>query len=104
MIAHDFAQLAQCIMLLDNDLAVEQHIFDARIEIRQEQRLLHMEILERIFRLCVHLSRPRRDDVLAERLLEMRITDGRTDRVCIRISMANDINGFRILHPEKSSL
>ena len=70
----------------------------------ESQRLLHMEILERIFCLCIHLSRPRRDDVLAERLLEMRIADGRTDRVCIRISMANDINGFRILHPEKSSL
>ena len=88
-------------MLLDDNLAVKQHILDARIKVRKEQRLLHMEMLKSILRLGIDLTCTRRNDILPEGLLEMGIADGRADGIRIRIAMADDINGFRILHAEK---
>ena len=105
MAAHDFAEVAQRVVLLDDDLAVERDILDARIEIREQQRLLDMEVLERVLRLRIDLASARRYGIEAERLLQVCIADGRADGIRIRIAMTNDIDWFRafrhILFPPK---
>ena len=103
MAAHDFAEMAQRVVLADDDLAVERDILDARIEIRKQQRLLDMEVVERVFRLRIDLAGACRDCVEAKCLLQVRIADGRADGIRIRIAMTNDINRFRALHVKKSS-
>ena len=95
MAAHDFAEVAQRVVLLDDNLAVERDILDARIEIREQQRLLDMEVLERVLRLRIDLASARRYSIEAERLLQVCIADGRADGIRIRIAMTNDIDWFR---------
>ena len=98
MLTHDLAEMAQRIMLLDDDLAIHRDILDTRVEIRQEQRLLNLEMLERILRLSIDLASTSRDNILAERLLQVCIADSRADGVRIWIAMTNRVNRFRILH------
>ena len=101
MCPHDFAQMTQRIMLLDHDLAIHRDILDPRIQIGKKKRLFYLEMLQS--KLCFRIDFPctRRDDILSHRLLQMSIADRRTDRVGVRIAMANRVNGFRALHGKK---
>ena len=105
MAAHDFAEVAQGVVLLYNDFAVERDVFDARIKVGNQERLLDMEMLEGVFRLSIDLAGACRYCIEAEGLLEMGIADGRADGIRIRIAMTNDIDWFRafrhILFPPK---
>jgi hypothetical protein len=92
-------------MLLDDDFAVERDVFDARIKVGNEERLLDMEMLECVFRLGIDLAGACRYCVEAKGLLQMCVADGRADGIRIRIAMTNDIDWFRafrhILFPPK---
>ena len=102
MAAHDFAEVAQRVVLLDDDLAVERDILDARIEIREQQRLLDMEVLERVLRLRIDLASARRYGIEAERLLQVCIADGRADGIRIRILVTYYKYFFLISHTDSN--
>ena len=76
MLPHDLPQMTQGIVLLDHDLAIQCNILHPRIKIRQEQGLLHTEVLQRIFRLCIDLACPCSNHILTQRLLQVCIADG----------------------------
>ena len=90
--AQDFAQSAQGIVLTDNNLAVHRNVLDTRIEIWNEKRLFHMEILQCEFCLLIHLSSTCRNGIDTHRLFQMCVSDRRANGICIRIAVPNDIN------------
>ena len=62
-------------MLTDDNFAVHRDVLDARIEIGNEERLFHMEILQGKLRFLIHLSGACRNRIDPHRLFQMRISD-----------------------------
>ena len=100
---HDFAEMTQAVRFFDDSLAVERDVLHARIEIGDEKRLFHVEVVQSKFRLLIDLSRARRHNILAHRLLQMRIADCGADGIRIRIAMPYRIDRFRIFHRKEAS-
>ena len=100
---HDLAEMAQTVRLLDDSFAVKRDVFHTRIEIGDEKRLFHAEMIQRKLCFLIDLSCTRRHDILSHRLLQMRIADGRADGIRIWIAMPYRINRFRIFHRKEAS-
>ena len=86
------AEVAQGVMLTNDDLAVHRNVLDTGIEIGNEERLFHMEILQGKLRLLIHLTGACSNSIDAHRLFQMRLSDCGTDGVCVRIAVPDDID------------
>ena len=83
---------------MDADNVPLHHILDARIDIRKKNRGLQTEFVKGEIDALVGISAPGCHGVLHSCCtLELRISDGRADRVHIRVAVADD-ESFHILN------
>ena len=75
VLTQHFAEVAQCVMLTNDNLAVHRNIFDAWVKIGNEKWLFHMEILKDKLRFLIQLSGACSNSIDAHRLFQMRISD-----------------------------
>ena len=92
--AHDFAEMTQRVVLADDGFALQRNVFDTRIQIREEQGLLNLEILQRVFGLIVHFAATGGHGVDAHSLFKVRVADCRANRIGVGISVPDNVHGF----------
>ena len=81
-------------MLTDDGFALKRNIFDARIQIGQKERLIYLEVFERLFSLVIDFTATSGHGINAHSLFKVRIADSRANRICIGVPMPDDVNGF----------
>ena len=92
VLAQHLAQIAQGVVLTDDNLAVHRNVLDARVEIGNEEGLFHMEILQCEFCLLIYLTGTCRNGVDAHCLFQMRVSDRRANGIRIRIAVPDDVD------------